>query len=101
MIAAGFDLQADDLLELIEHQIWTAWGAQTGYFRHLEAQRQAQLQYNRAQQEYHRHQSAPGRGSASHMRADAIQTFNRTGVWGLNSYGGHILTDDERRNLGL
>ena len=101
MSTAGFDLSRDDLLELIEHRIWMEWGTQTGYFRQLEAERQEQLQYERALEDYHRQQIEPARGSAAHMRADAIETYNRTGVWGLNCYGGHILSEQEQRNLGL
>ena len=39
--------------------------------------------------------------SPEYKRAEAIQTFHATGHYALPSYGGHILTKEERRQLGL
>lgn len=66
MAAAGFDLGSADVLELIEQRIWMEWGSQTGYFQQLEAERQAQIEYERALQEYYRQQKANQLGGQLH-----------------------------------
>ena len=43
----------------------------------------------------------PRPGSPEAMRHEAEQCFMMTGIYGLPSYGGHILTKEERRELGL
>jgi|GEM_PF-5822427 len=101
MVDKGFDLGQPELVDQIEFAAWSAWGRQSGYFAQQEELRQAQLQYDRELAAYQQHGDQPPRGSTAHMRADALKTYQRTGVWGLNSYGGHILNDQERRNLGL
>ena len=44
---------------------------------------------------------APARGTAAHKRAEARRTHRLHGVHGLPSYGGHILSADEKRELGI
>jgi hypothetical protein len=101
MVEKGFDLNQPELVDQIESMAWSAWGRQSGYFAQQEERRQAQLQYDRELAAYQQHRDQPLRGSTAHMRAEALKTYQRTGVWGLNSYGGHILNEQERRNLGL
>ena len=43
----------------------------------------------------------PHSGSPEAKRAEAKRCFMMTGIYGLPSYGGHILTKEERRELGL
>jgi len=40
-------------------------------------------------------------GDRDFIREEALKTFQSTGVYGLPSYGGHILTEQERREHGL
>lgn len=44
---------------------------------------------------------APTPGTPEHKRAEATATWEATGIYGLPSYGGHILTKEERRQLGI
>ncbi len=101
MVEKGFDLNQPELVDQIEFMAWSAWGRQSGCFAQQEKLRQSQLEYDRELVAYQQHRDQPPRGSAAHMRADALKTYQRTGVWGLNSYGGHVLNEKERRNLGL
>lgn len=40
-------------------------------------------------------------GDRDFIRQEALRTFQSTGVYGLPSYGGHILTAEERKVYGL
>lgn len=40
-------------------------------------------------------------GDRDFIRQEALRTFQSTGVFGLPSYGGHILTAEERKVYGL
>ncbi|WP_299303608.1 hypothetical protein [uncultured Litoreibacter sp.] len=53
----------------------------------------------RAQQPVEQHRLKPG--DAGFIREEALRTFQATGVYGLPSYGGHILTKEERKIHGL
>jgi len=53
----------------------------------------------RAQQQVEQPRLKPG--DAGFIREEALRTFRATGVYGLPSYGGHILTKEERKIHGL
>ncbi|MGD1885041.1 MAG: hypothetical protein ACFB11_22530 [Paracoccaceae bacterium] len=53
----------------------------------------------RAQQPVERPRLKPG--DAGFIREEALRTFQSTGVYGLPSHGGHILTKEERKIHGL
>lgn len=53
----------------------------------------------RAQQPVEQHRLKPG--DAGFIREEALRTFQATGVYGLPSFGGHILTKEERKIHGL
>jgi len=78
----------------------TAHRNQFGIFERERAEYLAERRAHAAAADAYR-RDEPARGSADHIRREAQRTFMRTGVYGLPSYGGYILTNAERQQYGL